>query len=219
MLSSPLHRATALGQLLALLIAITASTSTVLARLGLSFPTLQLVLNYSLLAVAYGYLHFGRNKNRGLSRPAWHYALLAVLDVEANFLVVTSFRFTSVTSVTFLDAWSIPVALMLTRLLALATYKRGHYVGAALCVLGLGLLVVTDKHGPQGEATAWSSNALLGDVLVVLGATLYGAGNVLQEHLLGKPGDLFWVTASYQHRENSCYRWETAECLFYCLCR
>ena len=191
---SQLRRAVALGQLLALLIATTASSSTSLARAGVSFPTLQSALNYFLLFAVYGSLHFVRGGARSLSRPAWQYAALAALDVEANYLVVLAFRHTSLTSVTLLDCWSIPVALALTRVLSLAAYRRGHYIGCAMCVLGLAILVATDERSGRGGDCAGSallrgdgagSATLRGDVLVVLGATVYAACNVLQEHLLG----------------------------------
>ena len=93
--------------------------------------------------------------------------------------MVTAFRFTSVTSVTLLDCWSIPVALALTRLLSLAAYRKGHYGGAALCVLGLAVLVATDeKSGGAsaerggGEMSAGGSAVVIGDALVIIGASL-----------------------------------------------
>ena len=65
-----------------------------------------------------------------------------------------------------------------------------------ICVAGLALLVATDRgsgggdsgEGGEGGGSGYSgsSNPLLGDGLVLLGATLYAVCNVLQEWLLGE---------------------------------
>lgn len=194
----------ALGQVLALLIAVTAATSTALAhRLGQTFPTVQSGLVYLTIIAIYGTYHgvsslFHRNENENgidnedekhLNEPPpptekwWKYAGLALLDVEANYFTVSAFRITSVTSVTLLDSWSIPMVLAFTTLFGLATYRRGHYTGAALCIFGLIMLVVTDQRQSKG-GDQLQQNPILGDALVILGTTLYAACNVLQEHLL-----------------------------------
>lgn len=93
-------------------------------------------------------------------------------------------------SVTLLDSFTIPMALVLSAALLGASYRRGHYAGAAVCVAGLLLLVATDRSSSggsgDGESASGTSNPLLGDGLVVLGATLYALCNVLQEWLLGE---------------------------------
>lgn len=74
--------------------------------------------------------------------------------------------------------------LLLTKLLLGARYRRLHYGGAAVCIAGLALLVLADGAGSQSSGYP---HALLGDVLVLLGASLYAVGNVAQEFLLGEP--------------------------------
>lgn len=73
--------------------------------------------------------------------------------------------------------------LLLTKLLLGARYRVLHYIGAAVCIGGLALLVVADDAGAQRSS---DTNPLLGDVLVLIGALLYALGNVAQEHLLGE---------------------------------
>ena len=73
--------------------------------------------------------------------------------------------------------------LLLTKLLLGARYRVLHYLGAAVCIGGLALLVVADDAGAQRSG---DTNPLLGDVLVLIGALLYALGNVAQEHLLGE---------------------------------
>lgn len=93
-------------------------------------------------------------------------------------------------SVTLLDSFTIPCAVLLSTALLGAAYRRGHYAGAGIAVAGLLLLVVTDSSstgssGGSGESGG-PRNPVLGDGLVLLGATMYALCNVLQEWLLGK---------------------------------
>jgi solute carrier family 35 protein F1/2 len=220
-MGSDLAKCILLGQLLALFIAITASASTALANAGLSFPALQSSLNYFLLAIIYGSLRLLRGLAlKPLTRPWWQYAVLAFLDVEANFLVVLAFRYSSVTSITLLDCWSIPVALALTRILSLAAYKKGHYGGASLCILGLAVLVATDRHfaggssgGGNREQPSSNKFSFWGDMLVILGASLYAGCNVLQEHLLGdvEPSELLCMLGCFGLVLSICQSVLTAE--------
>ncbi|KAL4855217.1 Solute carrier family 35 member F2 [Chlorella vulgaris] len=176
-----------LGNLLAVIIAVGAVCSASLAQQGLSAPTLQSSLNYLLLAVVYLGLHV-RKQGWRLKARWWAYAILAFLDVEGNFLLVMAYRYTSLTSVTLLDSFTIPMVVCLSAGLLGAIYRRGHYLGFSLCLGGLLVLVVTDRStagsGGGGQKQE-ASNPLLGDALVLLGATLYALCNVLQEWLLG----------------------------------
>lgn len=59
-------------------------------------------------------------------------------------------------------------------------YHRGHYIGAAICIGGLTVLVASDSSSSTGgSAPVW------GDALVVVGATMYAVSNVAQECVLG----------------------------------
>lgn len=188
-----------IAQGLSALIAVTSTLSTVLSRAGASCPTLQSCLCYLLLAIVFGLVanKRGRNTEREDGGPVekwWKYALLALLDVEANVCVVMAFRYTSITSVTLLDQWSIPVVVVLTRILGMAKYGYGHAAGVGLCVAGLLLLVANDGTGGGQRLDAADQygtptlrnreSALSGDLLVLCGSTLYGCANVLQEKLL-----------------------------------
>lgn len=167
-----------LGQLLSFLIAIMGCCSELLANNGVDLPTFQGFLNYVLLALVYG----GQMVLARL-RPCqdlWKYALLAFLDVEANFLLVKAYQFTSITSVTLLDCFTIPAVIFLSRIFLYARYNRGHYAGATACLVGLALLVISD----HASSTVSAPHPLLGDVLVLLGAIMYAVSNVSQERLL-----------------------------------
>ncbi|CAI7784036.1 unnamed protein product [Closterium sp. NIES-54] len=177
-------KALALGQLMSLLLTVTATCSALLAARGVSIPTTQSLLNYVLLAAVYGAVLLHRKAP--LTVP-WRVLLLAsFLDVEGNYFVVLAFRFTSLTRVTLLDCWAIPAAMLLAALCLSTRYHASHVIGALLCTAGLAMLLLSDagpsKHGGS-TATGSSSNATLGNVLVLLGATLYAASNVTVEYL------------------------------------
>ncbi|GMP55183.1 hypothetical protein CsSME_00020073 [Camellia sinensis var. sinensis] len=73
-----------LGQFLSLLITSTGFSSSELARRGINAPTSQSFLNYVLLFLVYGGTLLYRRK--ALKAKFYYYILLAIVDVEANFL-------------------------------------------------------------------------------------------------------------------------------------
>jgi hypothetical protein len=74
-----------------------------------------------------------------------------------------------------------------------------------VCVSGLAILVLTDRVGGGGSEQKSGqhspSRPLLGDVLVLIGATLYAGCNVLQEKLLGERKGHVCVCAYARGRE------------------
>jgi solute carrier family 35, member F1/2 len=205
-------KAAVLGQLLAIFIAISSSTSTILVTNGYSSPILQTLPVYATLFIVFAIvsLHTTTNSDRPWWRAQqstttswWAFALISFLDVEANYLVVLAFRYTSLTSVTLLDCFSIPASVLFSIILLGSRYRPGHFIGAGICVLGLSFLIITEYTSNSGggsgtnrntitsggEVSPSSSNIiwapLLGDVCVLLGASLYAICNVLTEKLLG----------------------------------
>ena len=63
-----------------------------------------------------------------------------------------------------------------------ARYSPGHWLGSGACVGGLALLILTDRAFSSPTDT---SRPLVGDLLVLVGASGYAACNVMQEKLLG----------------------------------
>ena len=123
----------------------------------------------------------------------WHWMLVAAADLEANFLVVLAYQFTDIISVCLLDAFTIPVVIVLSACCFGVRYSMQHLGAALLCILGIGALVATDVAASQQEETDHSegsasaqrpAQAWIGDVLVLLGAALYGCSNVAQEALV-----------------------------------
>ena len=88
---------------------------------GVSAPATQSTLNYLLTGAVYGALHLTGSRSPHKSEPptssptrsaGWGLwakcAAIAVLDVEATYVNVLAYRFTSLTSVTLLDCTTIP---------------------------------------------------------------------------------------------------------------
>jgi solute carrier family 35 protein F1/2 len=196
-------RALLLGQVIAALIAGTGVFSTSLADRGVNIPTAQSTLNYLLLLVFLA----RRVQQRGtkpLLVPWWRYALLAAADVEANFFIVKAYQYTTITSVMLLDCFTIPVVMLLSYRFLGTRYTRAHFLGVGLCLLGIVALVASDVLAPpqptdssadggggggggeaaQQSAGAASSDALFGDLLCLVAATLYAVSNVGQEILV-----------------------------------
>ncbi|WCJ41462.1 hypothetical protein M5689_022331 [Euphorbia peplus] len=169
-----------LGQFLSLLITSTGFTTNELVKRGINAPTSQSLLNYMLLGIVYGSIMLYRWK--ALKAKWYYYVILALVDVEANFLVVKAYQYTSLTSVMLLDCWSIPCVLFLTWLFLHTKYRFKKIAGVAICLAGLVMVVFSDVH--SSDRAASGSNPLKGDILVIAGATLYAVSNVSEEFLV-----------------------------------
>ncbi|KAL1545721.1 solute carrier family 35 member F1-like isoform X2 [Salvia divinorum] len=140
------------------------------APLFLSFTT------YSAVALVYGSIMLYRRQK--LMVPWYCYALLGFVDVHGNYLVNKAFQFTSITSVTILDCWTIIWSIILTWMFLATRYSLWQFVGAAICVGGLALVLLSDA-GVAGGGSG--SNPLLGDFLVILGSIFFTMSNVGEE--------------------------------------
>eukprot|EP00941_MAST-03F_sp_MAST-3F-sp1_P006067 g6067.t1 len=180
-----------LGQTIALLVGGTGFFSELLVLNSVSAPTLQNSANYLILSFFLPYLFYIRG-HVNLQVSWWKYAFLALVDVEANYIIVKAYQYTSVTSVMLLDCTTIPVCMILSRLLLDAKYKYIHIAGLILCSFGIVTLVYGDLHKmtsqsskcQNGDPEAIPQNALIGDIMCIVGAILYAMSNVGQEILV-----------------------------------
>ncbi|CAL1532672.1 unnamed protein product [Lymnaea stagnalis] len=176
-----------LGQCLSLLLCGTGVFSTLLQIENVNVPTAQSFLVYFALGIVFttqlAYKPGKRNLVNILrSWDGLKYAIIGLIDVEANYLVVKAYNYTSITSVQILDCFSIAVVLILSKLLLHTHYRWTHYIGVAVSVLGLGGLVAADVI--TGKNHDDGTNVVLGDFLVISGAVLYGISNVAQEFVV-----------------------------------
>lgn len=125
-----------------------------------------------------------------LSTKPSMYIGMALLDVYANYFTVLAFKYTTITSVTLLDALAIPSAMILSRVCLKREYSWVHLCGAFLCMVGVILNVFQDyedevkyKMKQQGNTDANEAfpHKLRGDIMAVLGGVLFGASSVVGE--------------------------------------
>ncbi|GMH99458.1 hypothetical protein TrVE_jg3858 [Triparma verrucosa] len=170
---------------------------------GINIPTFQTFLVYTLLSLFTLKLHkrqyvndpsidskpyricslLGSTPNSlKLSSPWYYYLLISFLDVESNFLVVTSFKMTSLTSISLIDCTSIPFVMFFSKLLLSRSYIPPQYLAALISVLGILLIILSDTFYPLTSSTGTTSpSPLLGDIICLCGAFLYALNNVLCE--------------------------------------
>uniref|UniRef100_A0A452QJ98 Solute carrier family 35 member F2 n=1 Tax=Ursus americanus TaxID=9643 RepID=A0A452QJ98_URSAM len=179
----------ALGQMLSLCICGTAITSQYLAeKYKVNTPMLQSFINYCLLFLFYTMiLAFQSGSDNLLSilkRKWWKYILLGLADVEANYLIVKAYQYTTLTSVQLLDCFGIPVLMALSWFILYARYRVIHFIAVAVCLLGVGTMVGADILAGREDNSG--SDVLIGDILVLLGASLYAVSNVCEEYVVKK---------------------------------
>ena len=92
-----------------------------------------------------------------------------------------AFEYTSVTSGTIFNSATVPVSLCLSYFLMSRVYGKMHYLGAAIAVCGLLLLIISDKENGPSEQ---ESNPILGDFLALMAACSYSLSNIIQESFI-----------------------------------
>ncbi|XP_074602952.1 solute carrier family 35 member F2-like [Brevipalpus obovatus] len=176
-----------LGQSLSILLTGTGITSQLLQdNYKFTAPTAQSFLNYLLLCLIFTtWLAFkpsDRSLITVLRQRGWKYLILAIIDVEANFLVVKAYQYTTLTSIQLLDCFTIPTVLSLSWLCIGVRYGIIHIIGVCFSLIGIGCLVYADLDESTKQIEA--KDRFLGDMLCILGATLYGMSNVAQEYVI-----------------------------------
>ncbi|XP_072178843.1 solute carrier family 35 member F2-like [Diadema setosum] len=178
------------GQALSLLICGTGVTSQILNDSHhVSAPTTQSFANYLLLALVYCTLlclRKSQDKNfyTVFTKRWWKYILIAAVDVEANYLVVKAYQYTTITSIQLLDCITIPVVILLSFFILRVRYRIIHIIGVVICMAGLGALIGADALTGRSTSENAPPNKVLGDIFCILGASLYGVSNVAQEYIV-----------------------------------
>ncbi|XP_074585145.1 uncharacterized protein LOC141840940 [Curcuma longa] len=164
-----------LGQLVSFFVAIASFTASLIADLGTDTPLTQSWFTYLSLSLVYGAVFLFRRQR--LMVPWYWYLALAIVDVQGNYLIVKAYQYSSITSVTLLDCWTIPWVIILTWLALGTRYSPWQFLGAAVCVLGLGLVLLSDTYTSSGGG----SKPIIGDTLVIAGTFCYAFSNVGEE--------------------------------------
>jgi solute carrier family 35 protein F1/2 len=83
--------------------------------------------------------------------PSWLYFIVALVAVEARYLIFLSFRFTSFTFIYLVDALAIPSAMLFSKLLLKREYHFVHLLGGFICICGIVTNTVFDLKGSGSE--------------------------------------------------------------------
>lgn len=176
-----------IGQIISLSITSTNTLTSFLANGGNSMPAFQSMFNYVLLTLIFvpytlykkGFKDYGKM----LVSMGWKYFILAFLDVQGNYFIVKAYNYTNLLSAALLDNLAIVFVVILSFFFLKVRYHWTQLTGIVVCLGGVVLIIVSDfLTGKNYQAT----NALKGDLFVVLSAFCYGSSNVLQEFLLSK---------------------------------
>ncbi|XP_058088143.1 uncharacterized protein LOC131235058 [Magnolia sinica] len=212
-----------LGQLMSLFLAATSFTSSLIASFGVNTPLTQSLFTYLLLALVFGSILLYRRQK--LQVPWYWYIVLGCIDVQGNYLVIKAYQFSSITSVTLLDCWTIPWVIILTWIFIGTRYSLWQLLGVVISVVGLGLVLLSDA----GVSGGGGKKPVLGDVLVIAGTFFYAFSNVGEEYcvkkkdrvevvaMLGVSGVLFSVIEIFlfERKELESVKWSaTIICLF-----
>ncbi len=88
---------------------------------------------------------------RTINAPSWMYFIVALVAVEARYLIFLSFRFTSFTFIYLVDALAIPSAMAFSKLLLKREYHFVHLLGGFVCMSGIVTNTVFDLKGAGSE--------------------------------------------------------------------
>jgi len=145
--------------------------------------------------------------------PAWKYFFMALLDVESLFLVIKALQFTPLPSVMLFMALAVPSAMILSFFFLNRQYVPVHLIGAAMCMTGVAINVLSDVQSNREELAEQQQNDFqtkqnivvaddneyddgadefphknVGDVLAIIGAISSGASDFFIEHTLNNQG-------------------------------
>ncbi|EMS48930.1 hypothetical protein TRIUR3_26064 [Triticum urartu] len=171
-----------LGQLVAFSMAAASFASSFLANLGVNTPLTQSFFAYLLLTLIYVPILLHRRQKPRI--PWYWYLALAFVDVQGNYLVVKAYQYSSITSVTLLDCWTVVWVIILTWYALGTRYSFWQFLGAGTCVAGLGLVLLSDAKSTDEQDGG--QMPLLGDALVIAGTVCFAFSNVGEEYCVKK---------------------------------
>ena len=102
-------------------------------------------------------------------RRAARVSIASIPDSQGMFLIMLSYSYTSLTSVTVLLQASFVMVAVMSRVFNGRHYGKPQICGLAMCVMGIALLVVGDL-----QMEGWKlKGGVFGDLLALLGTFLY----------------------------------------------
>ncbi|KAH7108347.1 DUF914-domain-containing protein [Auriculariales sp. MPI-PUGE-AT-0066] len=176
------------GQVVSMCIVATSVATSQLTMRNFNISTTQSLFHYFCINLTYSSYTIYRYGFAGwfkmVKRDGWKYFILAACDVEGNFLVTMSYQYTNLLSCILLDTWAIPACMFFAYLFMRTKYHWTQLLGVFICIVGLGMQVGADELSNGANFPA--SNMAKGDIFMILGATLYGLTNALEEFFVRK---------------------------------
>ena len=137
-------------------------------------------------------VHFVPFTSVTLHTPWQAYLLLAILDVEANYLTMLSFRHTSLSSSMLLTSLSVFSTVLFRRCIFGKTsnhYSCKKIIGVFISVAGACLWIRKDFHQNNHALISGQYYRMYGDLLALASALLYGLNDVLLEYTVKSNND------------------------------
>ena len=180
----PFIKTIMLGQVISFLIAGTGFFASLLSNNSVSVPVFLMALNYALLAP---YLFFRSPVNKDsdldipsstrsadlfycpqldLKCPLWLYIAISIIDLEANVVVISAYRYTTITSIMLLDCFSIPCVMLLSYFFLNAKYSYKHLGGTIICLAGMAVIIISDLQ--NSDSTESAKDPVYGDMLCLV---------------------------------------------------
>lgn len=103
--------------------------------------------------------------------------IVAVIDAEANFLVVKAYEYTTILSVMLCDVMGIPAVVVLSLIFLHSQYNWKHYLSVVLCLIGIAIMIILDYQKGSAEGV----HRWVGDLMALGAALLYAISNICQE--------------------------------------
>lgn len=208
------------GQVLSVALTFVSVLTTELVDRNWVLPSTQVFFSYASMFIVYTpytvYKYGLKGWCKLLVQDGWKYLILTLGDFEAGYLYIKAFGYTDLMSCMLLDAWTIPVCMLVCWAVMRVRYHWTQILGVVICIGGLALLVTSDLlTGKNGNPTRSGE----GDGFMLAASTLFGFVNAAEEfyvrrsplyEVLGQMGLWGMVASSVQSLILERQKWKTS---------
>lgn len=208
------------GQVLSVALTFVSVLTTELVDRNWVLPSTQVFFSYASMFIVYTpytvYKYGLKGWCKLLVHDGWKYLILTLGDFEAGYLYIKAFGYTDLMSCMLLDAWTIPVCMLVCWAVMRVRYHWTQILGVVICIGGLALLVTSDLlTGKNGNPTRSGE----GDGFMLAASTLFGFVNAAEEfyvrrsplyEVLGQMGLWGMVASSVQSLILERQKWKTS---------
>mmetsp|Transcript_8969 Transcript_8969/g.17311 ORF Transcript_8969/g.17311 Transcript_8969/m.17311 type:complete len:312 (+) Transcript_8969:242-1177(+) len=166
-----------IGQGISILNASSGVFASLLILLGLELSLFELLVFYALLSMIYTPILIYKKLKISLG-DLWRMLLASITDSQGNFFTVLAYRYTSITSVFILSNSSVPIVFVLSYIFLKKKFHKYEVIGVCIALAGILCVILSDL---KVEGWVWTGY-FAGDVMVLIGTTLYCITNVWQEY-------------------------------------